>query len=77
MENLLLPTQIKDKITWLSEHQNTSELEVLTQALDWYIEKIKKQELLLSFAGILTEEAANSYQKTIQNNRQNKNLNTW
>ncbi len=77
METLTIDTQLKNKILWLVENVKTSELDVVRQAIDWYIERIRKQQILLSYAGLLTETEAGNYTQTLFENRYNKNLNTW
>ena len=39
-------------------YAQTSELDVVRQAIDWYIERIRKQQILLFYAGLLTETEA-------------------
>jgi len=77
METLTIDTQLKNKILWLVENVKTSELDILRQAIDWYVEKIKKQQILLSYAGLLTETEAETYTQTIFQNRYDKTITNW
>jgi len=51
---------------------NTSQIEVMRQAVNNYLEKIQRKNHLMSFAGILDETEADIMLNSIQDSRVNK-----
>ncbi len=74
METLTVNKKTLITITALANQLNTSQKEIVQQAVNEYVEKIKRKNRLISYAGILEEEEAEALLNSIQNNRLNKSL---
>lgn len=60
-------------INTLANQLNTSPIEVVQQAINNYVEKIRRKNRFMSYAGILGEKEAQVMLNSIRDNRVNKN----
>jgi len=72
METLSVDTETLNIINTLANQLNTSQIEVVRQALNNYIDKIQRKNRLMSFAGILDETEAEIMLNSIKDSRVNK-----
>jgi hypothetical protein len=74
METLSVDTETLNLVNTLAHQLNTSQIDVVRQAVNNYIDKIQRKNRLISFAGILDETEADSMLNAIQDNRVNKTI---
>jgi hypothetical protein len=74
METLSVDTETLNIVNTLAHQLNTSQMDVVRQAVNHYIDNIQRKNRLMSFAGILDETEANSMLNAIQDNRVNKTI---
>jgi len=74
METLSVDTETLNIINTLASQLNTSQIKVVRQAVNNYIDKIQRKNRLMSFAGILDETEAEIMLTSIQDSRVNKTI---
>ena len=72
MDTLTLDKETLTTLNTLANQLNASPIEVVRQAINDYVEKIRRKNRLLSYAGILEEQEADAILNSIRNNRINK-----
>ncbi len=74
MQTIRIQKDLKNTISELANKLKISEYDVIRRAVLEYSEKAKRKESLMSFAGSIDEEAADSMLKAIRESRVDKIL---
>ncbi len=70
----MIDNELSTTVNALAREFKISQQAILKQAIDDYVKKLKKQQALLAFAGLLTENEADDLLATIQESRVNKDI---
>ncbi|NOS89507.1 MAG: ribbon-helix-helix protein, CopG family [Methylococcaceae bacterium] len=72
MQAMMIDNELSAAVNEIARELNISQQDILKQAIEDYVKKIKKHQALLAFAGILQENEADDLLATIQQSRVNK-----